>query len=77
MNSSKDYEFGGREVTPVNLLLLLSEMEGTYQHLKYMGFKEEMDIIDLMKKRFYKMYFQLKKQQRLINSAVEWLLYTE
>ena len=71
MNSLKDYEFGGREVTPVNLLLLLSEMEGTYQHLKYMGFKEEMDIIDLMKKRFYKMYFQLKKQQRLINSAVE------
>ena len=77
MNSLKDYEFGGREVTPVNLLLLLSEMEGTYQHLKYMGFKEEMDIIDLMKKRFYKMYFQLKKQQRLINSEVEWLLYTE
>ena len=71
MNSLKDYEFGGREVTPINLLLLLSEMEGTYQHLKYMGFKEEMDIIDLMKKRFYKMYFQLKKQQRLINSAVE------
>ena len=55
MNSLKDYEFGGREVTPINLLLLLSEMEGTYQHLKYMGFKEEMDIIDLMKKRFYKM----------------------
>ena len=71
MNSLKDYEFGGREVTPVNLLLLLSEMEGTYQHLKYMGFKEEMDIIDLMKKRFYKMHFQLKKQQRLINSEVE------
>lgn len=71
MNSLKDYEFGGREVTPINLLLLLSEMEGTYQHLKYMGFKEEMDIIDLMKKRFYKMHFQLKKQQRLINSEVE------
>ena len=37
MNSLKDYEFGGREVTPINLLLLLSEMEGTYQHLKYMA----------------------------------------
>ena len=59
----KQYSFGGREVTPTNILLLLSEMEGTYQHLKYMGFREEMDIIDLMKKRFYKMYFQLNKQQ--------------
>ena len=59
----KEYSFGGREVTPTHLLLLLSEMEGTYQHLKYMGFREEMDIIDLMKKRFYKMYFQLNKQQ--------------
>ena len=59
----KKYSFGGREITPTNLLLLLSEMEGTYQHLKYMGFEEEMKIIELMKKRFYKMYFQLNKQQ--------------
>ena len=59
----KEYSFGGREITPTNLLLLLSEMEGTYQHLKYMGFEEEMKIIELMKKRFYKMYFQLNKQQ--------------
>ena len=38
-------------------------MEGTSQHLNYMGFEEEMNIINLMKKRFYKMYFILKKQE--------------
>ena len=45
----KEYTFGGRGNTNASPLLL-SEMEGTYQHLKYMGFREEMDIIDLMKK---------------------------
>jgi len=57
-----DYEFGGRPVTPTNLLLLISEMEGTYQHLKYMGFEEDMNIIDNMKKKYYKMYFKEKKK---------------
>ena len=54
------YEFGGRPVTPTNLLLLISEMEGTYQHLKYMGFKDDMNIIEEMKKRYYKLYFKTK-----------------
>ena len=59
----KEYTFGGREVTPTHLLLLLSEMEGTSQHLKYMGFKEDMETIDEMKSRYYKLYFKTKKQQ--------------
>ena len=63
MKSSDEYKFGGRPVSSTNLLLLLSEMEGTSQHLNYMGFEEEMNIINLMKKRFYKMYFILKKQE--------------
>ena len=29
MNSLSEYEFGGRPVTPINLLLMISEMEGT------------------------------------------------
>jgi len=57
-----NYEFGGRPVTPINLLLLLGEMEGTYQHLKYMGFEEDMQIIDKMKKKYYSMYFKEKKK---------------
>ena len=61
-SSMSDYEFGGRPVTPTNLLLLISEMEGTYQHLKYMGFEEDMNIIDNMKKKYYKMYCKEKKK---------------
>ena len=57
-----DYEFGGRPVTPINLLLLLGEMEGVYQHLKYMGFEEDMQVIDSMKKKYYSMYFKEKKK---------------
>ena len=57
-----NYEFGGRPVTPINLLLLLGEMEGAYQHLKYMGFEEDMQVIDKMKKKYYSMYFKEKKK---------------
>ena len=56
--SLSEYTFGGRPVTPINLLLLIGEMEGVYQHLKYMGFEEEMNAIDSMKKKYYKLYFQ-------------------
>ena len=59
-----NYSFGGRPVTSINLLLLISEMEGTYQHLKYMGFEEDMNIIDEMKKKYYKMYFKLNKKEK-------------
>ena len=56
------YEFGDRPITPVGLLQLISEMEGTYQHLKYMGFEEDMKTIEEMKKRYYKLYFKTKKE---------------
>jgi hypothetical protein len=58
------YTFGGLDINSINVLRLLSELEGSYQLLKYMGFKEEMEVIDLMKKRYYKMYFQLCKQEK-------------
>ena len=61
--SLSEYEFNGRPVTAINILLLISEMEGTYQHLKYMGFKEDMDVIDEMKKRYYSLYFKQKKKE--------------
>ena len=59
--SSSYFEAGGRPVTPTHLLLLISEMEGTYQHLKYMGFYEDMEMIEELKKKYYKLYFQTKK----------------
>ena len=61
MKSLKDFEFGSRQPDEMNLALLISEMEGTYQHLKYMGFKEDMDTIEEMKKRYWKLYFKTKK----------------
>ena len=64
MNFLSEYKFGGRPVTPINILLMLSEMEGTYQHLKYMGFKEDMEVIEEMKGRYYKLYFKLNKEEK-------------
>ena len=63
MKPLSEYEFGGRPVTPTHILLLISEMEGTYQHLKYMGFKEDMETIEEMKKSYYKLYFKTKKEE--------------
>ena len=63
MNSLSEYKFGGRPVTSINLLLMLGEMEGVYQHLKYMGFEEDMDEINEMKQKYDKMYFNAKKKE--------------
>jgi len=63
MDSLDKYKFGGRPVSSINLLLLISEMEGTSQHLKYMGFEEDLNTIQEMKKRYYKLYFKTKKEE--------------
>ena len=55
------YKFGGLDRDPVNILRLISELEGSYQLLKYMGFREDMDTIDKMKKTYYSMYFKSNK----------------
>jgi hypothetical protein len=59
-----EYDRGGRPVTPVNLLLLISELEGSSQHLKYMGFDDDEETINEIKKRFYRIYFDLKRSLR-------------
>ena len=64
MKEVSEYERGGRPVTPVNLLLLISELEGSSQHLKYMGFDDDEETINEIKKRFYKLYFELKRSLR-------------
>ena len=61
------WKFGGRPRTSINLLLLISEMEGVYQHLKYMGFEEDMNTIDNMKKRYYSLYFKTVKEEKANN----------
>ena len=54
------------DISSVNIARLLSELEGSSALLGSMEFTEEKDIIDLMKKRFYSMYFKLKKQETSI-----------
>ena len=64
MNDVTKYVFGGFPVTSVNILRLISELEGSYQLTKYMGFKEDMDAIEEIKKRYYKLYFKLSKEEK-------------
>ena len=59
----KKYQFGGLDRHPANVLRLISELEGSFQLLKYMGFQEDMDTIDTMKKTYYSLYFKLKREQ--------------
>lgn len=60
--TSSPYDFNGLERLPANILRLISELEGSSQLLKYMGFKEDMDTINTMKQYYYKLYFKTKKQ---------------
>ena len=64
MEDISKYRFGGFDRSSVNMLRLISELEGSYQLLKYMGFKEDMDSIDEMKKRYYKLYFKTAKEEK-------------
>ena len=63
-NERSKWEHGGLEPTSTNILRLLSELEGCYQLTKYMAFDDDNAIIDEMKKRYYKLYFQTSKQER-------------
>ena len=60
----KEWTHGGLEPNSTNILRLLSELEGCYQLTKYMAFDEDNAILDEMKKRYYKLYFQTSKQER-------------
>ena len=62
-NSRSKYSFGGLDKTSINVLRLISELEGSYQLLKYMGFQEDMDTISEMKQRYYKLYYKLNKEE--------------
>tara|TARA_A100001391_G_scaffold190715_1_gene163575 strand:+ start:37 stop:246 length:210 start_codon:yes stop_codon:yes gene_type:complete len=59
-----EYRFGGLKVKSVNILRLISELEGSYQLCKYMGFEDDMNALDELKKKYYKMYFKLSKQEK-------------
>jgi len=64
MNSLSNYEPGGLDRKPENVLRLISELEGSYQLLKWMGFEDDMNTLDEIKGRYYKLYFKTKKEQK-------------
>jgi len=64
MTTDNKYRFGGHEVNSINVLRLISELEGSYTLLKYMGFQEDMETLDEMKKRYYKLYSKLNKEEK-------------
>jgi len=65
MNESSEYKEGGLPVQPVNILRLISELEGSSQLCKWMGFIDDMETLDKIKKKYYIMYFKLKKEQNI------------
>jgi hypothetical protein len=48
-------------MNPVDILLLLSELEGSSAHCRRLNFLEDASVLDEMKGRYYKLYFKLKK----------------
>ena len=50
-----------KHMEPVKLLLLIGELEGSSAHCRKLGFMEDAATLDEMKRRYYKMYFKLKK----------------
>ena len=63
MSRSK-YSRGGLEPSSINILRLISELEGCYQLTKYMAFDDDNTIINDMKQRYYKLYYQTVKQEK-------------
>jgi hypothetical protein len=58
------FSYGGLPRKSVNILRLISELEGSYQLTKYMAFDEDNAILDEMKQRYYKLYFKLSKEEK-------------
>ena len=61
-NTLAKYQFNGLERHPANILRLISELEGSYQLLKWMGFEDDMNTIQQLKQPYYKLYFKTKKE---------------
>ena len=60
----KEWTHGGLEQSPINILRLISELEGAYQLTKYMAFDDDNAILDSMKRRYYKLYYDTNKKYK-------------
>jgi len=63
MRPSSEFKHKGLPVKSVNILRLISELEGSYQLLHYMGFDEDRDLINELKQKYHKLYFKLNKEE--------------
>ena len=63
-NELSKWTHGGLEPSSINILRLISELEGVYQLTKYMAFDDDNAIITTMKQRYYKLYYQTVKQEK-------------
>ena len=63
-NELSKWTHGGLERSSINILRLISELEGVYQLTKYMAFDDDNTIITTMKQRYYKLYYQTVKQEK-------------
>ncbi len=50
---------------PEDVLRLISELEGSSQLLNLLEEQEDKGLIDLLKGKYYKIYFQMKKNNNL------------
>jgi hypothetical protein len=57
------------EVTSVNVARLLSELEGCSMLTKHMGFLDDTAAFDEIKARYYKLYFKLKREERVASEV--------
>ena len=64
-NDLSKWSHGGLEQSSINILRLISELEGVYQLTKYMAFDDDNTIITQMKQRYYKLYYQTVKREKL------------
>ena len=48
---------------PITILRLISELEGSSQLLNLLEEYEDMEAINVMKQKYYKLYFSLKKNK--------------
>ena len=58
------FKHGGLEPHSINILRLISELEGCYQLTKYMAFDDDNKIITEMKQRYYKLYYKTAKEEK-------------
>ena len=61
---SSQFKHGGLEPHSINILRLISELEGAYQLTKYMAFDDDNHILTEMKNKYYKLYFKTAKEER-------------